>query len=374
MKKLLFPLVAALLLFSACDRTPKYKITGKVQDGLDGKKVYLRKLEEKGPSAIATDSAVLAKGAFAMKGSVTEPDFYFIIIEGEKMPTLVFMENLPINVTIDLHDATKSSVTGSPLNDLYQTYKSGTSLIQTSMMEISKEFRELQESGTPPSEEVVDGLRKKYADLHEQLQSYQLKFMNDHPNTLVTSYVLNMAKEGMETEQIDNVYSKFDDQLKKTLMAAAIGKELEIAKKTGIGQQFIDLKLPNPAGQEIAISDFAGKGKYVLLDFWASWCGPCRRENPNVVKLYNQYKGEDFEIIGISLDSEADKWAKGIADDKITWPQMSDLKAWESIAVGSYGIKGIPHTILLDRDGKIMAKDLRGDELGAKLAELLGKK
>lgn len=373
MKRMLLAFTVSFLLFTACDNKPQYTITGKVINGVDGQKVYLRKLGENGPDKIATDSAVLSKGAFEMKGTVTEPDFYFIMVDGGRMPTLAFMENAPLNVSIDINDGIKNTVTGSPLNDLYEQYKAGASGLQASMLEISNKVKGIQESGASLSEVQMDGLRKEYMDIKDQLQTYQKKFMNDTPNTLVTSYVLSMAMGEMAVEDVEAIYSKFDDQLKRTRIASEIGKELSSLKKTAVGQPFIDLKLTSPAGEVIAISDFAGKGKYVLLDFWASWCGPCRQENPNIVKLYNKYKGNDFEILGISLDSEAEKWAKGIADDKITWPQMSDLKAWQSVAVETYDIKGIPHTILLDREGNIIAKNLRGEALGAKLAELLAK-
>jgi len=139
---------------------------------------------------------------------------------------------------------------------------------------------------------------------------------------------------------------------------------------TNIGQQFPDITLRTPEGKLIAISDYAGKGKYVLLDFWAAWCGPCRRANPHVVELYKRYKNKGFEIVGISLDQNKDAWIQAIKDDRITWPQMSDLGGWQNAAAQLYSVHSIPYTVLLDKNGKIIAKELYVDDLIAKLAEI----
>jgi thiol-disulfide isomerase/thioredoxin len=136
-----------------------------------------------------------------------------------------------------------------------------------------------------------------------------------------------------------------------------------------MGQLSPDIVLPSPDGTEIALSSL--RGKVVLVDFWASWCGPCRKEMPNVVKAYAKFKSKGFEIYGVSLDQDKDRWVEAIAKDGITWPQVSELKQWESQVVKQFNIQGIPYTLLLDRDGKILAKNLRGEELEAKLAEVL---
>ena len=141
-------------------------------------------------------------------------------------------------------------------------------------------------------------------------------------------------------------------------------------QKIKIGQKAPELEFPNPSGEMQKLSEI-NKGRYVLLDFWASWCGPCRRENPNVVKMYDKYKGKGFEIFGVSFDQSKEKWVKAIADDKLTWPHVSDLKGWESAAGKLYNITAIPHTVLIDKEGKIIAKNLRGAALEAKLAEVL---
>jgi peroxiredoxin len=140
-------------------------------------------------------------------------------------------------------------------------------------------------------------------------------------------------------------------------------------RNVAVGQAAPDITLPSPDGKNVSLSSL--RGKYVLIDFWASWCGPCRQENPNVVRMYNKYKDKGFEIFGVSLDESRDKWLKAIAMDKLTWPHVSDLKGWSSAAAQLYNIQAIPQTLLLDKEGKIIAKNLRGKALEEKLASLL---
>ena len=140
-------------------------------------------------------------------------------------------------------------------------------------------------------------------------------------------------------------------------------------KRSAEGEEIADLSQSDTSGTKISLAGF--KGKYVLVDFWASWCGPCRQENPNVVRMYNKYKDKGFEIFGVSLDENRDKWLKAIAMDKLTWPHVSDLKGWNSAAAQLYNIQAIPQTVLLDKEGKIIAKNLRGKALEDKLASLL---
>ena len=148
---------------------------------------------------------------------------------------------------------------------------------------------------------------------------------------------------------------------------------LEILKNVAVGKQFVDFEMADPKGEVHKLSEFVGNGKVVLIDFWASWCPPCRKETPHLVELYKQYKNKGFEIVGISLDSKADAWAKGVKDLNITWIQLSDLKGWQNAGAALYGVNSIPHTVLVDKDGTIIAKNIHGEEIDAKLQETLNK-
>jgi len=151
---------------------------------------------------------------------------------------------------------------------------------------------------------------------------------------------------------------------------AKMKQEIKRAEAFSKGGAAPDFTLPSPEGKDISLSDF--RGKVLLIDFWASWCGPCRRENPNVVKVYEEYKDQGFEILGVSLDRKKERWLKAIEQDGLSWPQVSDLKGWQNAAAQLYGVRSIPHTVLLDREGKIIARNLRGPALEAKLKEVFG--
>jgi peroxiredoxin len=174
-----------------------------------------------------------------------------------------------------------------------------------------------------------------------------------------------------ESSELDSLLSIVPENLKNNETIVRLTDLLTTLKATDIGQKFIDFEVKTSNEKLVKLSDYAGKGKVVLVDFWASWCPPCRDEMPNLVKVYSEYKKKGFEIVGISLDSNSEAWKNSIKQLNITWPQMSDLKGWSSESAGLYGVRSIPHTILIDKEGTIIAKGLRGEELQKKLAEIL---
>ena len=172
-------------------------------------------------------------------------------------------------------------------------------------------------------------------------------------------------------QEQEEVLKLFGEKQPQYPVYKAIMAERAAQKATAIGQKFTDLTMPSADGKTMSISDYAGKQPLVLVDFWASWCGPCRAEMPYVLKAYQQYHAKGFEIVGISLDEKKEAWLKAIEQLKLPWPQMSDLKGWQSEACQKYNVKSIPSSVLLDSEGTIVAKDLRGEDLAKKVGELL---
>ena len=362
MKKIFY--VGALALLTACTGNSGYTIKGEITGANDGDSIFLinttNRMMEK------MDAAVIQNGKFQFKGVQDETAMRYLMYhyrEDDGQVLDFFLENGTINVKMNDDNP---SATGTVTNDAYQPVRSELSDIQNQMSDLYEAMS---------AENLTDEQQEAYAKQEAELDAKYI-------NAIVKGTKSNIANEAgiymlknfyfyMETPQLAEIVNLVPE---KYAADEAIQHIKEIADKltaTGVGQHFTDFEMENPDGKKVKLSDYAGKGKVVLVDFWASWCGPCRQEMPNVVKVYKQYKDKGFEIVGVSLDQTAEAWKKGIADLGITWPQMSDLKYWQCEAASLYGVNAIPHTVLIGADGTILERNLRGEKLYEKIAELL---
>jgi thiol-disulfide isomerase/thioredoxin len=316
----------------------------------------------------ALDSTTVKGKTFEFKGKADTA--YMAVLSVDNRPyAILFVENGNIKVTLSEDINQQNIATGTKLNNLFKSYNESLEPVKAKIDELVK-YAHSQAMTDELSQEV----NAKYLELSKEILQISTKFIEANPGTLLSAFLLlTIMSQGIENDLIQDFYDKFDESVKNSVLGNLIGQELEKikVKEIAIDEPFRDLTMKNTDDEDVSISDYAGRGKYVLLDFWASWCGPCRAENPGMVALYNDYKNKGFEIVGVSLDENKDAWLKGIKDDGITWPQMSDLKGWKSEAALKYRVQGIPFTVLLDKDGKVIATNLRSKELRIKLSTLI---
>jgi peroxiredoxin len=385
MKKTIY-ILAVTTLFAACGNKEKgnssFQLSGTLTNATKGDVVYF---EELAPGAkVVLDSAVIdEKGNFAFTHASPSAGFYRVKASEQNFAMLV------------LDSTQKITITGDYKN-LGNTYKTEGSEDTEMFLEFNKLGREIQQRtdsmqqafqarvGTMKMDSVrMDSLNVVFGKVYNtMIDLYQERFAGlvtkckSSLAVLAGIQQLNPTKYLALYKEVDIALtakyptSKYLLNLKKDIMAFEMQSKKE--NSLAIGTLAPDFTLPTPEGKPLALSSF--KGKVVLVDFWASWCGPCRKENPNVVAMYKKYHAKGFEIFGVSLDDNKEKWMKAVEADGLIWNHVSDLRAWENAAAKLYGVTSIPFALLLDKEGKIVAKDLRGKELDAKIAETLAAK
>jgi peroxiredoxin len=310
---------------------------------------------------------------FAKKLKLSEPGYYRINFYNKQMLNIILYKN-DLEVNVDGNNAQGFyEVKGSPDLELIGQVQEiqGKSSTAPEIAQLNQDFNAA----------VQNKDQKKIAQLQQDYQQLIKKY-NDQIATLMVQNspslaVINLLQANtLDKDQYYTTYVAVADKLKKEWPTYSSAKSfvsfVDKLKTTAIGQPAPEIALPNPDGQVVTLSSM--KGKYVLVDFWAKWCGPCRQENPNVVRAYNKYKDKGFTVFGVSLDRSKEDWLKAIQDDGLTWTHVSDLKFWQSEAAKTYGITGIPFSLLLDPNGVIIDKNLRGAALDEKLAEIFDKK
>ena len=364
MKKLL--LFAAIVFATvACTDKNAYTVKGNVENkDLNGQTVFLRKLVDKQLTPV--DSAVIADGKFTFKGQIEMPEIYYI-----EIPRLgrfgFILESTKIDFTIGENFYT---VSGTEFNNEITDFNKQKAKIVEKMNDIEERYENAKTDGSI-TQELENSLDAEYKIVEKELKDFGVDFLTKNINNKIGECFVGDITRRLEPDEIEKLLALANEETLNSERFITVAERLKIAKTVAIGQPFVDLEMPNPQGKMIKLSDYAGKGKYVLVDFWASWCKPCREEMPTLVELYKKYKNKKFEIVGVSFDRDKEKWLNGIAELNITWVQMSDIKYWQSEGAKLYNVLGIPHTVLIDPKGIIIEKNLLGNALKNKLEELI---
>ena len=364
MKKLTY-LLAAAAVFAACNSGNKgYTVTGTIEGAADGDTVYLETTQ--GRQFVKLDTAIITNGTFTFEGTqdTTVNRFISYKVEGkEGMAINFFLENGKINIKMSQNE---NSATGTANNDIYQEFRVQSDGLNKQMMEIYESM-----SDTTLTDEQRQAKGGDMDRLEKQMVEAAKTFICKNITNPVGVQLLKQNYYYLDVAELDPLMPQIPAAYDNDEAINKIKNNVEKMKATAVGQKFTDFEMLTPEGKAVKLSDYVGKGKVVLVDFWASWCGPCRREMPSLVEAYAKYKGKNFEIVGVSLDRDGEAWKEGIKKLNITWPQMSDLKYWDSEGAKMYAVSSIPHTMLIDAEGTIIARGLHGEELQEKLAEVI---
>ena len=314
------------------------------------------------------DSAKTTVLPIVLKGKQDVPEMLYLRIKGANTLVPVFVENSEFSVSVDFDDPSLLKVEGSAVHKEFDNYNLGLSSITSAQEALMTDYRAAQKAGDAAK---LTELEAKFEELDKKEGDYNRNFVSQNKGSFVTPFVIRRAMfYSLELEDLKNLVASLDKSVLQSVYSIDLQEKITVLEKVAIGKKYTEISLPGVDGKNMNLSDFIGKD-VILVDFWASWCGPCRRENPNVVKLYNDYHSKGFDIVGVSFDTDGKGWRDAIEKDGLVWHQMSDLKGWNSKAAELYGVASIPHTMLIGKDGTILAKNLRGDELRVKLAELL---
>ena len=303
----------------------------------------------------------MKNGSFEFTGNVSEPTGAYIMVIGQRGAIPFMLENA--NITISAGQA-GLTVTGSEGQKIYDQFMAINATAQQEAMKLQQEYQ-----AANGDQAKIQAIQEAYAKLMTDVQAKETELIKANPDSYVSAFVIASGMGQMEYEQLKERYNLLGEKAKAGAQGKAIAAQIAKLESTAIGQIAPNFTITTPEGESISLYDI--KGKVKLIDFWASWCGPCRGENPHVVEIYKEYHPKGLEIFGVSLDNNKEAWVKAIADDGLVWKHGSDLKGWQSAPAQLYSVTGIPHTVLLDENNKIIAKNLRGDELKQKIAELL---
>ncbi|RIA09493.1 peroxiredoxin [Flavobacteriaceae bacterium MAR_2010_72] len=357
-----------------------FVIDGNAKGLYNGIRVYLKTMDANNRQ-VNMDTAVVMNGTFKFEGKVADAELLYLYVNSVPGALPIMVENEYMTVTIDKDNLGTSVITGSKSNEGLTSFNKQMTAFNDQRQQLSTEFRTASENQDSVR---LESLRTEMSNLSQTASEFPLEFIKNNPDNQFSLKLIEsmLQNNNSDLQQVVDTYDLLDNAVKSSPSGKNVATQIENAKRlleaqaaTNIGKFAPNFSAPTPEGKPLALNDI--KGKATIIDFWAAWCGPCRRENPNVVKVYEKYHDKGLEIIGVSLDgsprqqSAKDAWLKAIEDDKLTWHHVSNLQYFNDPVAQMYNIQSIPATFILDAEGKIVAKNLRGQALEDKIAEML---
>ncbi|GAB5473710.1 MAG: TlpA disulfide reductase family protein [Maribacter sp.] len=371
MRKIVLPLLLMALVV-ACNSKPEgYELSGELRGELEeGTEVFLKKI---GPNKqpLDVDTTTIKSGKFLFTGVQDLPEMHFIFVGELPGYSTLILENGEINYSAQKDSLGFAEVKGSMQNKSFSDYMKGSRAIADKAKSVQQDLQSADEA-------TRAALQDEMQELQEEYKNFDVDYIKGHPDALISVLLMDraIASRQMTYEELKGMFDAFTPQIKETTDAKRIAEQLEAlkdreekSKSTEVGAKAPEFTAPGPNGEQVALNEVLGK--VTLVDFWAAWCRPCRAENPNVVSVYKKYHDKGLNILGVSLDRKAEDWKKAIADDELTWNHVSHVQYFNDPVAKLYNVDAIPAAFLLDENGVIVAKNLRGPALEEKVAELL---
>lgn len=337
-----------------------FTLQGKIAGVPDGSEVKLTSANE-GAALLAKGTA--KAGAFQLTGNVTEPGLYYLTV-GKEQPQHIYLENAPIKVSGQAKDLKNMKVEGSTAHADFEVFRNRFNPLVGELQATMAKAERSQDAAEQAN------LSRRFDSLKTVVNTEVGNYISARPASYVSPFLLFITSQILEDPAVmEQRYSQLAEPVRNSKIGKSLATYIADSKIGAVGTEAPDFTQNDVAGNPIKLSSL--RGKYVLVDFWASWCKPCRMENPNVVAAFQKYSPKNFTVLGVSLDREKDAWVKAIEKDGLTWTQVSDLKFWNNEAAAIYKVQAIPQNFLVDPNGKIVGKNLRGAALDAKLEALL---
>jgi thiol-disulfide isomerase/thioredoxin len=362
MKNLIY-LFLSVILISSCSKKAEneYLIKGKISGKVPAK-VYLQQYED--GEMLNIDSANYTNGTFELKGTISSPDYYYIQVGNEKDKIGLFVENSEITVTAHIDSLKNAVISGSNIQNIYDEYKEAKSGFTKQLNALYAEYKNAQTDA-----EKAD-IERRYDSIDNQQNEFVKQYVMSHGNSVITPFIINRELlYYIDLPELEKLTSSISPELKDNKYTQKLYDRISLLRSLQPGNLAPEFAQNDTVGNLVKLSDF--RGRYVLIDFWASWCVPCRKANPTVVEMYKKYSTKGFTVLGVSLDNNKQRWLQAIKADGLLWTQVSSLESWKNPVAKLYGVNSIPHAVLIDPDGKIVKSGIHADELDGILQELL---